>query len=338
VQVHEYSGEELEQVASENLMPVLVRTEPQFRGRMAMADLGGAVALTSAHSAGSLQTVYTDRMAARADAGDRMVFCVHVSGRGHVRQHDRVAELTTGTGVLYEARSRWELVAPGENRHLALHFSRDLLPLPAARVSEACARGLDPRTPAMQMLSGYLGRLFELGDTLTGEQRLDAGRAAVDLLVMALRDVGPAVTAADGSAAVLLDMMRLHVREHLADPRLDVEELARRHHVSVRHTHTLFARAGTTPGAYLREQRLLAAQAMLADPRHDLLPVAAIAATTGFGDPRTFERAFRRRYGTTPGSWRFERSAVPEPAVPEPAVPEPPDGRARGDVPGRDRR
>ncbi|GAA1234562.1 hypothetical protein GCM10009608_82150 [Pseudonocardia alaniniphila] len=122
----------------------------------------------------------------------------------------------------------------------------------------------------------------------------------------ALRDVVPSVPGGDGSAAVLLDMMRSHVREHLADPELRVEELARRHHISVRHAYTLFKRIGTTPGAYLHEQRLLAAQAMLSDPRYDRLAISSIAAAVGILDLSTFERAFRRQYGTTPASWRRE--------------------------------
>jgi transcriptional regulator GlxA family with amidase domain len=63
---------------------------------------------------------------------------------------------------------------------------------------------------------------------------------------------------------------------------------------------------GTTPGAYLREQRLIAAQAMLSDPRHGWLRVSDSAAAVGFLDGRTFERAFRRQYGMTPASWRRE--------------------------------
>jgi AraC-like DNA-binding protein len=102
----------------------------------------------------------------------------------------------------------------------------------------------------------------------------------------------------------LLDMMLMHVREHLADPSLQVGELARRHHVSVSHVYTLFERIGTTPGVYLREQRLLAAQVMLSDPRYAWLATPDIAAAVGFLDRRTFDRAFQRLYGTTPASWR----------------------------------
>ena len=230
-----------------------------------------------------------------------------MAGQGHVRQHDRLVELADGTGVLVEARSRYERVSSTETRSLTLRFSRELLPLRTAEITEACARSMDPAAPAMQVLSGYLGRLFEVADGLTAPQRLDAGHAAVDLLAMALRDVTPSVPGGDGSAGVLLEMMRTHVRDHLADPELRVEELARRHHVSVRQAYILFERIGTTPGAYLREQRLLAAQAMLSDPRYDWRRVSDIAAAVGYLDLSTFERAFRRQYGTTPAGCRREQ-------------------------------
>jgi transcriptional regulator GlxA family with amidase domain len=148
--------------------------------------------------------------------------------------------------------------------------------------------------------------LVEVADELTAEQRLDAGRAAIDLLAMVLRDVTPAVPGGAGPDEVLLEMMRMYVREHLADPRLRVEELARRHHVSVRYAYSLFARIGTTPGAYLREQRLLAAQVMLSDPRCARLGTSDIAGAVGFANLRTFERAFHRQYGMTPAGWRCE--------------------------------
>jgi AraC-like DNA-binding protein len=103
-------------------------------------------------------------------------------------------------------------------------------------------------------------------------------------------------------------MMLMHVREHLADPNLQVGELARRHHVSVSYVYTLFERIGTTPGAYLREQRLLAAQVMLSDPRYACLATTHIGAAVGFVERRTFERAFRRQYGMSPSCWRREHA------------------------------
>jgi len=306
VQILECSGEEYEDVSSEFFVPVIARTGPDFRGRVAFHELGEALTLSRQHFRGPLSTVRTARMAPGASGDNLMLFCVQMAGRGRVRQHDRFAELAAGTGVLAEARSRYDRVSSTEARSLTLVFSRELLPLRTTQITEACARSMDPAAPAMQVLSAYLDRLFEGADDLTAPQRLDAGRAAIDLPAMVLRDVTPSAPGADGSADVLLEMMRTHVLEHLADPELRVEELARRHHVSVRQAYILFERIGTTPGAYLREQRLLAARTMLSDPRYDRLAISSIAAAVGFCDLSTFERAFRRQYGTTPAGWRRE--------------------------------
>ncbi|WP_433291593.1 helix-turn-helix domain-containing protein [Pseudonocardia sp. CA-142604] len=305
MQILEYSGEELEDRAREIFFPVTVKAGPGFRGRAAIQELGETQTLSRSHM-GRISAVRTGRMAAEASPDNLLLFCIYIDGHVRVRQHDRFAELAAGAGVLTEARSSYERASSTETQRISLRFSRELLPLRSAEITEACARSMDPTAPAMRMLSGYLGRLFKIADELTMRQRLDAGRAAIELLAMALRDVTPSVPGSDGSAAVLLDMMLTHVREHLADPNLQVGELARRHHVSVRRAYTLFEQIGTTPGAYLREQRLLAAQMMLSDPRYALFGVSRVAAAVGFRDLSTFDRAFRRQYGTTPASWRRE--------------------------------
>jgi AraC-like DNA-binding protein len=307
MRILEYSGEELEHIASQSFVPVIARARPDHRGRVAYQELDEALTLMRWRHWGQMSAVRTDRMAARASADNLMLFSVYMAGQGRVRQHDRCVELAPGTGVLAETRSRYELVTPAGARSLSLRFSRELLPLRTAEITEACARSMDPASPAMQVLSGYLGRLFEVADDLTAPERLDAGHAAIDLLAMTLRDATPSVPGGTGSDDVLLEMMRMHVRKHLADPDLRVEELARRHHVSVRHAYTLFERIGTTPGAYLRQQRLVAAQAMLSDPRHGGRRMSDIAAAVGFHELRTFERAFLRQYRMTPGSWRREK-------------------------------
>jgi AraC-like DNA-binding protein len=306
VQIYGFSGEELEDFACKFFIPMIIRARPEYRARVAFQELDGALTLTEWRHCGQMSAVLTDRMAARQSTDELMLFGVYMAGQSRVRQHDRCVELAPGAGVINDTRSRYERVSSTETRGLTLLFSRELLPLRTTEITDCCARTIDPAAPAMQLLSSYLNRLFEVAGDLTGHQRRDAGRAAVDLLAMALRDVTPSVPRADGSEGVLLDVMRTHVRKHLADPELRVEELARRHHVSVRRAYRLFERIGTTPGAYLREQRLLAARTMLSDPRYDHRAIPSIAAAVGFRDPSTFERAFRRQYGTTPAGWRRE--------------------------------
>jgi hypothetical protein len=159
VQFLEFSGEELEYIARERITPTIARTRPDFRGRMAIQELGETVRFSRGHWGGPMHAVRTRPMAARASADDLMLFCVQIAGRARVHQHDRSAELAAGMGVLSETRSRWELVSQAATRSLTLRFSRELLPLRTAEITEACARPMVPAAPAMQMLSGYLGRL-----------------------------------------------------------------------------------------------------------------------------------------------------------------------------------
>lgn len=108
----------------------------------------------------------------------------------------------------------------------------------------------------------------------------------------------------------LIGLLREHIRNHLADTDLTVTELARRHHVSVRQVHVVFARAGTTPAGFVRLQRLAAARQLLADPAGARRTIAGVAAAVGFSELRTFERAFQRQYGTTPARWRRHQCLV----------------------------
>ncbi|GAA3110160.1 hypothetical protein GCM10010464_86250 [Pseudonocardia yunnanensis] len=321
MQICESSAEAFEDAVRQFFIPTISRHGRNFPVRAALEKLGDGLALSRSRW-GPRSSIRTDKMATNSSEDNRMLFTVQVAGGGYTLQRDRVAETAAGTGILVEARSPFERVTPTESQYLTLSLTRELLPLRAAEINDACARSIDPAAPAMQTLGAYLGQLFKVAEGLTVPQRLDAGHAAIDLVVMALRDVVPSVPSSDGSAAVLLEMMLMHVREHLADPRLQVEELARRHKVSVSHLYTLFDRIGTTPGTYLREQRLLAARAMLSDPRYARLGMSDIAAAVGFVEPRTFLRAFRREYGMTPSSWRREHcrsgsaSADPEGDMP----------------------
>ncbi|MGC5311819.1 helix-turn-helix domain-containing protein [Micromonospora zamorensis] len=302
------SAEELEQAAGQSWMPVAAEPRPDFQGQLVLQALGGAVSLSEARMT-PLRTFRTERMARKTGRDDLLLFCVHLAGAGHLNQRGRVAELGAGSGVLYEARGAWNLTVATNVHSLLLQFPRDVLPLRAVEVNDALARRMEPGAPAMRLLSGYVNQLFHLADGLNDEQRRDAGLAGIDMLTMALRGRTPTVPDDQSAAAVLLGLMRTHIREHLADPRLTVNELARRHHVSVRHTHVLFAHIGVTPAAYIREERLLAARALLSDPRQHARSMSDIGAAVGLGELRTFERAFQRQFGTTPARWRREQQA-----------------------------
>lgn len=294
--------------AFEPIVPVTVTLPgPGFQMQTGGLELGDGIGI---HEVRSAPLRVRTRNRAIGTGPDVLLFCVHVDGPGRVLQHDRAAVLTRGAGVLYETRSPFEIVYPERMTSVTLTFPRELLPVRSSGITEFSVRAMNARAPAMRLLAGYLGQLGELARDLTAAQRRDAVGAAIELLEMTMRDMDVVVPGGDAGGEVLLGMMCRHIRDHLGDRRLSVAELARRHHVSERHLHALFAQIGATPGGFIREQRLLAARSMLANPANDSRSVAGIAAAAGFAEPTTFERAFRRQYGMTPGRWRREHRAA----------------------------
>ena len=93
------------------------------------------------------------------------------------------------------------------------------------------------------------------------------------------------------------------IHEHLHDSRLSAGWIAGKAGVSTRKLQRLFANHGTTFSAYVAERRLDAI-------RMDLMnapgrqPISEIAYRWGFADLSTFNRAFRKRFGSAPSGLR----------------------------------
>jgi AraC family transcriptional regulator len=99
-----------------------------------------------------------------------------------------------------------------------------------------------------------------------------------------------------------------HIDKQLDQP-LDLETLAEVAHFSPFHFHRLFsAWMGETLGDYLRRRRVeIAATRLVAQPR---IPVLQLALSVGFGSAEAFARAFKKRFGCSPTSWRLQQSAL----------------------------
>jgi AraC-like DNA-binding protein len=114
-------------------------------------------------------------------------------------------------------------------------------------------------------------------------------------------ELEPEVSEAMGEA------IRRHIEHHLAEP-FDVDQLTRRFRISRTQLYRLFA-PWSGVASYLRERRLLRSRNMLISPLFRGYSIGAIAFETGFNSEAHFNRAFRARFGLTPGQARNEASA-----------------------------
>lgn len=107
-----------------------------------------------------------------------------------------------------------------------------------------------------------------------------------------------------GQAAARLDLMRADVMAALGRSDLCLAEIATRSAMSPRQVQRLFEQAGTTFTEFVLEQRLLLVRKLLGDPRARMRKISEIAHSSGFSDLSYFNRAFRKRFGSTPSELR----------------------------------
>lgn len=218
------------------------------------------------------------------------------------RRGAEVASVCSGAAALGEAglldgrrcTTHWSMIDLMRERYPRAHVQDGVLFTHDGRIttSAGIAAGID-------MALALIER--EHGPRLTA-------RVARHLVVYLRRD------GSHGQGSVYLDhRTHLHpgvhrVQDHLARHpagRTTLDELAAIAHMSVRGLTKAFRQhTGLTPFEYRQKLRLELAASLMHDPR---LTLEAVAARSGFDDPRHFRRVWREHHGTSPSEARAAR-------------------------------
>jgi len=91
----------------------------------------------------------------------------------------------------------------------------------------------------------------------------------------------------------------------LSDPQLTAEDVSEEQHISRRQLDRAFLdKLGMTVTTKIWDCRLRNAATMLRDPSQHWRTISRVALASGFEDTAHFIRAFKKRYGATPSTWR----------------------------------
>ncbi len=167
-----------------------------------------------------------------------------------------------------------------------------------------------------RLFGQYLVGLAEEYVHCTPQDVTRLGSTALDLLSTVLAHHSHQDSAASGESGPHVLFLRIcaFIVEHLRDPALGPEAVASAHRISLRYLHRVFQQNGTTPRAFIKQQRLDRCRKDLADPALDHLTIHTIAARWGYPQPDGFSRAFRTATGMSPSEYRAAmRSATPPP-------------------------
>ncbi|WP_223188457.1 helix-turn-helix domain-containing protein [Streptomyces sp. TRM68416] len=186
------------------------------------------------------------------------------------------------------------------------------------RVAGATVRGCRGVGALVSDLLSALAAEAEFRRSVIGDR---VARSAMDLVAVLVMELLEAETAAEASSVPkagneMLLRIRAHIEEHLMEPDLSPEAIARAHHISVRYLHKLFQNDGTTVSRWVRQRRLDACRRELGRTPNRRITVAAVAHRWGFSSPAHFSRTFRDAYGMSPSEWQaLAASGVGSPAT-----------------------
>lgn len=145
------------------------------------------------------------------------------------------------------------------------------------------------------LLSGYLKGFVSLLDRQISAASLEM---TLDFVLRGLSMLGHGPT-----ENVLLGRIFQYIEAHLHDPELSPQQIAEANCISLRYLQTLFAREQMTVAAQIWDRRLDRGRQLLASsPEHQ--KIFCVAFELGFKDVPHFNRAFKRKFGITPGAYR----------------------------------
>lgn len=254
--------------------------------------------------------VRTERKTGHLADGAADMLVLLRAGSATASQLGREVAMQAGDAVLISSADTGVTTMPTESEIVVLPAPRSMLAPLVRDVEDAFMRPMR-HSAALRLLAGYVSQLEDgalLSDATPGAadlQRTIAShiRDLMALVIGAAHDTAEAARTG-GVRAARLATIRADILENLAQVRLSAKLMAERHGLSERYIHALFEDSGVTFSAFVTDERLKWALAMLRDPTCRDKRISDIAFEVGFGDLSHFNRAFRRRYGDTPRSLR----------------------------------
>lgn len=219
-------------------------------------------------------------------------------------QHGRSTLCTPGSFILERSGEPYDFCYGETNALRVLKVPERALRLRIGAPDKLCAVRFDASSGAGALFREYLVLAMPRLEDLGTDAAATIGRHLLDLLGLALESsADPAASEETAVRAAHLRRIEMFVRRNLGDAALGPATIAAACGVSLRYLHRLFQPTGRSVVEYVRELRLEGAREELATGV-ERIPLATVAYRWGFSDQAQFCRAFKQRYGMSPGEAR----------------------------------
>jgi AraC family transcriptional regulator, positive regulator of tynA and feaB len=269
-----------------------------FAGRVRSRSICG---LNASDISNNIRRVERTQRDVRLDGVDHCYALFQIAGRSTIIQNDHAASLAVGDVAFIDSARPVTYVNDGHRQWLSLQLPRQSLISAIGFEPRAGFRG-QPGTRASRVL-------FQIVQDAVGDEE-SIPMSAGNYMRLAIYDLIGALFAPIDPAPGSLHTDRLFkrisdvIKERFTDPGFGPSEVAAEIGISPRYLQKLFTVRGTTCSHFIHSLRLDLA-ARLIQRRTSMKteqPLCTIAEACGFLDYTNFSRAFRRRFGHTPGA------------------------------------
>ena len=226
-------------------------------------------------------------------------------GKMNVLQAGKTLVSNAGVGAIFSASEAYDLECVGEIRSFYLELPQkefaDRFPhdrIPGAATIGA-GRGLG------RIAAEFCSMLASEGAALDADVRARLGDELMDVIALTL-DAGPGDEPSANHAVqhARLRSVRAWIEDHLTDPDLSLENIAKNNGISLRHLHYLFRLTDMSVSEWVWDRRLQRSYEVLTRPELNNLSVTEVAYRLGFNSSSHFSTAFRRKFGIRPSDVR----------------------------------
>lgn len=243
---------------------------------------------------------------ADTEAPGSVVTVIQRVRRSIVRQPGREVLLRPGDVAVYPSARRFTHTLIDGSVADVFVIPLTSLGMTIGQIEHVSAVNLLDRTPMAALMRDLFQGLVSHRLGLSTRARLAGPLAEILRLTLEAAAVPTSLPPTEG----LADRIVTFVLDHLGDPDLGAEMVARAHNISVRQMYAVLARSDVGLSALIRTRRLQRVRAVLADPATAEVPISTLAQQHGSVSASHFSRRFRQEFGMTPRAWRSRCSSL----------------------------
>jgi AraC-like DNA-binding protein len=284
--------------------------DTHFDGHMS-ASRAGDVILTRLQ-ANRHRVLRTHNMA-RTSQTDYLKIVAPWRGSATVAQHGRQASVQAGGWMIYDTTAGYEIANPEPVEHLILMVPKSHLTERGLRLDGLMARNVGGNCGMARLALETMRTTCQELPHMSAAAATGAGELIKQLVQLSLLELSGQETAST-QRLMLRDRIAGYISQHLGDPDLSADSIARALRCSRRHLYNAFEGETESLAGHIQRLRMQACVREFKNGEVRERPITDVAMSWGFGSLSHFSRAFRDHTGQSPSEFRHSaRAARPAP-------------------------